>query len=450
MFCENCGTQLEDGAVFCTNCGAKQSAPEVAPGFTPEQGAAPAAPKISLGERIKKVPVIAWIIIAVVIVAAIVGGVFLYKASHTINVNDYITVEFDGYDTMGTATVELDETFWEDLYEKANFKDKKKLEKDDDFGFYYTEGDYMQDELSGKIRYEVDPSTELSNGDEVTVSWKVKTKSIKKKFGVTIKAEDSKHKVEDLEEVKTFDPFEAVTVTFTGIDGSGEANVEVTSEDDIYDDFSFSTDPSYNLSEGDTVTVTFAPYYDEEDLNEYTASEYGMIASAKEKEYTVEGLGKYVATADELTEDGLADVIADCATELEDDANLSDKETWNNAAYKGAYVMTMDDATGGNYVYLLFECTVDLTGDDGDTDSITYYSYVEASDVSINEDGKCAASYVYAPVYDSLTYESTFGDSFRYYGYESYEECRTVMDDSLSYYAESGRYNITSNFADDQ
>ena len=37
MFCENCGTKLEDGTLFCTNCGAKQDVPEVAPEFTPEE-----------------------------------------------------------------------------------------------------------------------------------------------------------------------------------------------------------------------------------------------------------------------------------------------------------------------------------------------------------------------------------------------------------------------------
>lgn len=31
MFCPNCGTQLPDGSVFCSNCGAKLAAPQQAP-----------------------------------------------------------------------------------------------------------------------------------------------------------------------------------------------------------------------------------------------------------------------------------------------------------------------------------------------------------------------------------------------------------------------------------
>ncbi len=455
MFCENCGTKLEDGALFCTNCGAKQSAPEVAPGFTPEANSAapspasspaPAAPKASFGETIKKVPVYAWIIIAVVIVAAIVGGVFAYKVTHTIDINEYLNVEFNGYDTVGTVDVELDETFWEDLYEKASFKDKAKLEKEDYFDVYYTEGDYMQSELGNKIKFEVDPEDNLSNGDEVTVSWKVKTDSIKKKYGVTIKSEDKVFTVEELEEVESFDPFEAIEVTYSGISGDGEINIEVTSDEDIYDDFSFSASDDYYLSEGDVVTITFAPYYDEEDLKEVCAEEYGMVPTEVEKEYTVEGLGHYVESIDEFTETSLADLITEGSAQAESDANLSEYETLKSCSYKGAYLLQSGDTTEGNEVYLVFECVVDLTDSDSDaTDTVTYYPVIEFSNVSINDEGVCAYGSCYGSVYNSFDYESSFGKGFYYYGFSSLDDVKTQMADEVSWYVDYYGYTLTDN-----
>ena len=43
MFCPNCGTQLEDGALFCGSCGAKIAAPAQT-AATSSAAYAPAAP----------------------------------------------------------------------------------------------------------------------------------------------------------------------------------------------------------------------------------------------------------------------------------------------------------------------------------------------------------------------------------------------------------------------
>ncbi len=43
MFCPNCGTQLEDGALFCGSCGAKIAAPAQT-AATSSAASAPAAP----------------------------------------------------------------------------------------------------------------------------------------------------------------------------------------------------------------------------------------------------------------------------------------------------------------------------------------------------------------------------------------------------------------------
>lgn len=452
MFCENCGTKLEDGALFCENCGAKQEVPNVTPGFTPDStitASVEGAPKVPLKEKLKKVPVYAWIIAAVVLVAVIVGGVFLYIKAHTIDVNDYLTVEFDGYDTMGKATVTIEEEFWEDLYEKASFKDKAKFEKEDYFGSYYTEADYMEEQLSKKIKYEIDPEGQLTNGDKVTVSWKIKTDSIKKKYGVTVKGEDKKFTVADLEEVESFNPFDDIEVSFAGLDGHGEANVEIVNEKDVYDDFTFSvSDNNYSLSTGDKVTVTFGAYYDEETLNQYCAENYGMVPTVVEQEYTVEGLGHYITNASELTETSLADVIEDAKVELEEDANLSEMETMNSMTYVGAYTL-IGKEDSGNDTYLIFEMKVDLKDNESDgTDTVTYYAACEFTDVSINEEGVCAYVSNYGSLYNSFNYESSFGKKFYYYGYETLDDIKSDIEQDASWYTSYG-YELQNTFGSD-
>lgn len=455
MFCEKCGTQLEDGTLFCTNCGAKQDVPEVAPAFTPEataaapqqtyaQPVAPAAPKKP--SFFSKIPVWGYIVAGVVLIALIVGGIFLGKyisdKKHTVDVADYITVEFEGYDTVGYATVELDEEFWEAVYDKASFKDKSRYEKEDFFSSYFTEAEYMEDEIGNWFSYSMDNATGLKNGDEVKIEYKVKTEKIKKKYGVIIKAEDQKFTVDGLEECETFDPFDEIEVKFSGVDGSGTADIEIVKERDVYDSISFYCD-SYYLEEGDEVTVTFGSGYSEEDLVEYCANNYGCIPTETEKTYTVEGLGHYVNDASEIkSQDALGDLFEDgketISDELFDYYYEEDELSITSMEYAGVAVRYEEGY--GNYAYVAYKVTADVTTPDNDTDTVEFYSYVKVEDLVLNGDGTCTYGYIYGTPYDTCSFK--VGDyNARFAGYSSLDDLKTAVDDaSYSYEV------VTSNF----
>lgn len=85
-------------------------------------------------------------------------------------------------------------------------------------------------------------------------------------------------------------PFDYITVEFTGNTGSGSAEVVyVENEDSEVDprNISYTVSPRGYLSEGDTVTVT--------------ASSSTYVLSETSKTYTVEGLGTYLTELDSLS-----------------------------------------------------------------------------------------------------------------------------------------------------
>ena len=117
MFCRNCGTQLPEGATHCVQCG-----------YAVEQENVKEIKSVSgvdVKEKIQKNRKGLLVAGAVVVVALLVIVLFVTKKT-TINLNDYVTIEFSGYDTLGKATYEFDEdAFCDDYEDKVKMKKQK-------------------------------------------------------------------------------------------------------------------------------------------------------------------------------------------------------------------------------------------------------------------------------------------------------------------------------------
>ena len=88
MFCGKCGAKLNDGAAFCTNCGASQG-PTMAQPVT-----ANAAPEVTANNKNRKIGIIA-VAVAIALLISLCCAVFGgrgYKAT----VNKYIKAQFAG------------------------------------------------------------------------------------------------------------------------------------------------------------------------------------------------------------------------------------------------------------------------------------------------------------------------------------------------------------------
>lgn len=489
-FCTKCGAKLEDGALFCTSCGTKveaaveevkETATETVEEVVEEvketatetveevkeevkETAAAVEEKVEevkaeaptantanttnnaqtisststgvdvseLKEKIKNIPKFVWGIVAAAIVAIIAISIVVSNIKHTLNINDYLDVQFTGYDTIGKCEADWSEDFWEAFYDKA--------------GKVPASSSY--DTMMKKLKYEVTPTEGLSNGDTVEVKWKVDTKYFKKHYGLNIKCDDKKHKVDGLEEVDTFDPFDGIEITYSGVEGQGRAAFTVTSDDPIYSDLDFYIDNSYNLKTGDTITVELQMrgVYGEDEIIDKCAEKYGEVPSAFEKKVKVEGLGRYVTKASELNDKNLAPL-----RRTADDALTQETTSWDETAslggtkFLGTYVLT-EKNHGDNMVFLVYEVTVNFNYE-GQSDSCTYYTYVKFRDVTINDKGElgCDTSN-FSKNYNSFRYESSIKESKYWtntYYLDGFEKISALNDDIVT--GNLARYDSDTN-----
>ena len=158
MFCNNCGTNNQDVAKFCSKCGAKLEAAVVS-------GEAVSAETRKTKKGRSSKPVIA--VIAAVVVLAF-GIVLITSGPQRINVEDYITVEFTGEDGNGYADVDID---YDALIEKI-YKGKEDEDVKNATIIIGSSGGNMMKytKVSSSFDWDISESRKLSNGDKVTIT----------------------------------------------------------------------------------------------------------------------------------------------------------------------------------------------------------------------------------------------------------------------------------------
>lgn len=114
-----------------------------------------------------------------------------------IHLNDYITVNFSGYDGNGVANVVFDkEQFYLDNISKITFKDKSAemafdALNDDDYAYI----DFFYNCVS---KAKIIESGSLSNGDEVVVDWNIDYDYLSKYFAIDVICDEEKITVNGL------------------------------------------------------------------------------------------------------------------------------------------------------------------------------------------------------------------------------------------------------------
>lgn len=343
------------------------------------------------------------------------------------NLNDYITFSSEGYNSVGKASFQFDkEAFDRDFAGKVKLTSAAKKILGD---ASKEVGDNAHRMLINQyVDMYLDQDNMLSNGDTVSLRWKVKDEKIAEYFNVELTYSDMTYQVENLPAIGTMDPFEGFTVEFSGTSPFGEAQgiADTTKEENQY--FSYHVKDDSYLKNGDEVTVVASMVGSDMEFIE----KFGAVPGTTEKKFTVEGLPYYADKAECITEDALESMkqvsIAEMQNHIEN--YWEEYEKFQSMNYLGFYFLETKDATDRdqNYIYLVYE--VKLTAHDI---PVTYYYYTRFHNAIVNADGTCTVDVEDYRV-PSDTYYPEDTDTY-YYGYEKLDELfEYCVEENSDYY----------------
>ena len=423
-FCKNCGAENNSGSKFCVRCGAPIEQPQADVNSAPQmeqpqadfnsvpQGDVYSAPQMEQPQNgfnsipqgnqpqynygapqgmpvqpkekkpVNKKLIIIIAVAAVVVIALIVAAIIIVKnvkekkeiERKTIKLEEYIEVTFEGYDTLGTASVKINYDEFYDATLKAMGKSEKTatvkvLER--------------AQEACGSVYVSLDKTYDLSNGDEVEVDADYDKIKIKE-ADVIIDFDPYKVEVEGLDELEVIDIFDYVEVTYSGFDGSANVSVSNVATRDELKSVWFSTSTSYNLSIGDTFTVSVDSYYEDTLL-----TNYGIKLKSNSKDYTVteNDVDRYIKKLSDISDELMETLKEDALDEIDDEYYYS-SDKLSEIEYYGSYlVYTGDDYDGydTNSIYVIY--TAKLTPYDDDLKPMKIYVPVKINSLVQRADG---------------------------------------------------------------
>lgn len=233
------------------------------------------------------------------------------------------------------------------------------------------------------------PVPGISNGDTVTVFADIsdETWSLLRDRGFFLAFECDPVEVtaEGLTEAAPYDPFEELSVSFTGLDSVGTAEIYYNGS---YP-FSFSAEPSEGLSNGDTIEISLS-------LNEgydltRIVEEYHIMPVSLSRQFTVSGLyvnpteiGSFTAeNRDLLMQQGRLAASALLEDEYEEG------ETFVLADAGMFFAAGEQDSAAQNYLFCVF--TVNYTNSSGE--DLQYYYFIRFENLMLDDAGEVAADF---------------------------------------------------------
>ena len=264
------------------------------------------------------------ILAVLTLIGAIGVGLTGCGSPSTVNLNDYVIANVNGYDGYGTAYLSLDVDQIIDDY-------SHKLNKNAGNGILGADTPALAAELAFDMYDPFDLEYEapegVKNGDKIEVVWDVNPNAVKelqKFLDVKFKYSDFDLTVEGLEELREVDPFEGFVLEGYGLSGKASLDTYTDAEIEISEGETqtFDVDIPYteNVSNGDSIHVTL------ENDAEYFAKNYGIELTRTEADIVIENLD-YIPT------ENIQEVF-ECVTE-ESLENAKAAILWNYRDYVG-------------------------------------------------------------------------------------------------------------------
>ena len=230
-----------------------------------------------------------------------------------INLNEYISVTFKGYNGAGNAYVAFDkESFYLDYYDAIRFKDSSAQSV-----YYELRGNPSSSAMDAFYHFinkaKVVANRDLSNGDTITIEWDIDEEEVSKYFSTKYVYENITLIAQDLEEPTSFDPFKYLTVNVDGVAPWLSVNLDFSSDgitesvildqfDDICSEYRYSIEkPNDLIRVGDVIKISYLDGNSTE-KNKVTGfiSQFGLFPERLEMEYTVGNVPQHPETIDQI------------------------------------------------------------------------------------------------------------------------------------------------------
>lgn len=486
MFCEKCGTKVEDGDLFCSKCGNRivtdmrneeseerevQSTSQeelishndmnqsVVKEEKNESGNKAIVSDISTPEQkvkkiiSKKTKVMACVFAVILCLLGCVGaGVrhYLDIRCSTLDFADYVEITYEGWDGYAEPSLQVnDKDFLMDFYRYGKMKGNKSFQviknylKENPDCDYETVSKKIQ-QVSGlaniadleaieetyhylieQVEYSFDKKA-ISNGDELTLSIEAYDTDEIRKYGILFKESKITEKVEGLLAVNEINPSDYFGYSLDGISPNLKVNVECEDED-VTRFINYTVRDNYGLKNGDTVTIDVV--VDKDGLLE----EKGLIASDSSFEIKVDAGCQYITKIDEIRDDAFEDMIHDSLEEFREYVkdNWVEPERLLSVGVVGCILNVAElDANGTSvngveYPHNIFYLILKVEVDNPDEGKMTYYTYASFEDLIVYEDGSVEREYPDSCRLEESEYgdEDTFDTGTYYYtGFKKYKE----------------------------
>ena len=304
-------------------------------------------------------------VLAVVVVAVLL----IILQGPTINLNKYLTLNYEGRDGYTIATYHFD-------YDKFQEDFSKKMGVSID---------------TGLIKGSLDKTEFLKNGDKVTFTWDVDADYIKETYGCTLRCGAKTITIKNRQAVEAYDPFKDVTLTYTGANGHGSVNLELTGDLRIAGCLNYEIvnkdSIQGTLTDGDKVQVkvSISDEYDET----YLANTLYVSLATTEKTYTVENLGRYANKLSDINETNLTKLkeTAEAAYKSYAEKEWTKQLKLQSMTYQGMYFLNKNG--DGNRIVLVYQVNAGTGSDLSATkNGITYYTAVTFENGVISKDNQ--------------------------------------------------------------
>ena len=206
MFCQSCGRQVQEGLQYCPVCGApvmssQNQISQLVQGKNPNQvirqpgmmnssggynnqmpAAIPQQTYYQQPPRKKNnAPLIAVICCVAALLILSIVLYFVLLSTPTVNLDKYIEIEAEGYNTVGTAKVTFDEDrFYNDCDKKIKYKGEGPSGSKD----YYNAAEHLYMEY---VNGALDKKDNLSNGDKINYVWDIDEDAVEDYFKIKFK-----------------------------------------------------------------------------------------------------------------------------------------------------------------------------------------------------------------------------------------------------------------------